>query len=71
MYEDVQRELDADRRAKLWRDFGDIIYENAMHVPLLRTYSEFVVNPDEVCGYTFPGANMSDPFAFVEYIEPC
>jgi len=71
MYEEVQRELDADRRAKLWREFGDIIFENAMHVPLLRTYSEVVVNPDEVCGYTFPGANMSDPYAFVEYIEPC
>jgi ABC-type transport system substrate-binding protein len=71
MYEEVQRELDADSRAKLWREFGDVIFENAMHVPLLRTYSEMVVNPDEVCGYTFPGANMSDPFAFVEYIEPC
>ncbi|HEY5564265.1 MAG TPA: hypothetical protein VIL33_01655, partial [Rhodothermia bacterium] len=71
MYEDVQRELDAERRAKLWREFGDIVFENALHVPLLRVYSEVVVNPEAVCGYTFPGANMSDPYPFVEYIDPC
>jgi ABC-type transport system substrate-binding protein len=71
MYEDVQRELDAERRATLWREFGDIVFENALHVPLLRVYSEVVVNPEAVCGYTFPGANMSDPYPFVEYIDPC
>lgn len=71
MYENVVNELDPAARAKLWRAFGDVIFENAMHVPLLRTYSEFVVNPETVCGYTFPGANMSDPNAFVEYIEAC
>ena len=45
--------------------------EEAPHIPLLRTYSEMVANPKVVCGYTFPGANMSDPYAFVEYIDRC
>ena len=71
LYENVQSELDAEQRAKLWREFGDIVFENAVHVPLLRVYSEVVVNPGAVCGYTFPGANMSDPYPFVEYIDPC
>lgn len=71
MYENVINELDADKRAQMWREFGDIVFEEVAHVPLLRTYTEYVVNPDVVCGYTNPGANMSDPFAFVEYIDKC
>lgn len=71
MYENVVKTLDAEKRAKMWREFGDVIYDNAAHIPLLRTYTEYVVNPETVCGYTNPGANMSDPFAFVEYIEKC
>ena len=71
MYEEILRELDPERQAQLWRDFGDVIFEGAPHVPLLRTFSEIVVDPDVVCGYTFPGANMSAPFSFVEHIESC
>jgi ABC-type transport system substrate-binding protein len=70
-YEAVLTELDPARQAELWRAFGDLIFEEAPHVPLLRTYSEVVVNPEVVCGYTFPGANMSAPYSFVEYIEAC
>ena len=55
----------------MWRDFGDVVFENAPHVPLLRTFSETVVDPNVVCGYNYPGANMSAPFSFVEYIESC
>jgi ABC-type transport system substrate-binding protein len=70
-YEAVLAELDPTAQAELWRAFGDVVFENAPHIPLLRTYSETVVNPDVVCGYTYPGANMSAPFSFVEYIEAC
>ena len=70
-YEAVLTELDPVRQSELWRAFGDLIFEEAPHVPLLRTYSEVVVNPEVVCGYTFPGANMSAPYSFVEYIEAC
>jgi len=71
MYENVINELDAAKRAQLWREFGDIIFEEAFHIPLVRSYTEFVVNPEVVCGYSYPGANMSDPFAFVETIKKC
>jgi peptide/nickel transport system substrate-binding protein len=71
LYEAVLAELDPDSQAQLWREFGDLIFENAPHVPLLRSFSETVVNPDVVCGYTYPGANMSAPYSFVEYIEAC
>lgn len=71
MYEEILRELDPAAQAQLWRDFGDVIFDGAPHIPLLRTFSEVVVDPDTVCGYTFPGANMSAPFSFVEYIESC
>lgn len=70
-YEQVLTELDPERQAELWREFGDLIFEEAPHVPLLRVFSETVVNPEVVCGYSYPGANMSAPFSFVEYIEAC
>jgi len=71
MYEAVLRELDPDTQAQLWREYGDVIFEGVPHVPLLRTYSETVVNPEVVCGYLNPGANMSASYSFVEYIESC
>ena len=70
-YEAILIELDPVKQAALWRDFGDVVFENAPHVPLLRTFSETVVDPNVVCGYNYPGANMSAPFSFVEYIESC
>lgn len=70
-YEAVLAELDPAAQAELWRAFGDLIFDQAPHIPLLRTYSETVVNPEVVCGYTYPGANMSAPYSFVEYIEAC
>jgi peptide/nickel transport system substrate-binding protein len=70
-YEEVLTELDPVAQQQLWSEFGNIIFDNVPHVPLLRTYDEVVANPDVVCGYTFPGANMSAPFSFVEYIEAC
>ena len=71
LYEAVLRELDTDRQAVLWRDFGDLIFDTVQHIPLFRTFSEYVADPSIVCGYTFPGANMSAPYSFVEYIEAC
>ncbi len=71
MYENVIRELDPEAQAVLWRDLGDVVFENVQHIPLFRTYSEYVADPSIVCGYTFPGANMSAPYSFVEYIEAC
>ena len=70
-YEGVLAELDPPAQAELWRAFGDLIFDQAPHIPLLRTFSETVVNPEVVCGYTYPGANMSAPYSFVEYIEAC
>lgn len=71
LYEQVLAELDESTRNSLWRAFGDIIFDNVPHIPLLRTYDEVVVDPNVVCGYVFPGANMSADFSFVEYIESC
>lgn len=71
LYEEILKELDPAAQAVLWRAFGDIVFENAPHVPLLRSYSETVVDPGVVCGYTDPGANMSAPYSFVEYISAC
>jgi ABC-type transport system substrate-binding protein len=70
-YEGVLAELDAEAQQQLWLEFGNVIFDNIPHVPLLRTYDEIIVNPDVVCGYTFPGANMSAPYSFVEYISAC
>ena len=71
LYEAVLRELDPDRQAVLWREFGDLVFDAVQHIPLFRTFSEYVANPSVVCGYTFPGANMSAAYSFVEYIEAC
>jgi len=70
-YEQVLAELDPDAQQQLWGEFGNVIFDNIPHIPLLRTYDEIVVNPEVVCGYTFPGANMSAPYSFVEYISSC
>lgn len=70
-YEAVLTELEPTRQAELWLEFGNVIFDNVPHIPLLRTFDEIVVNPEVVCGYTFPGANMSAPFSFVEYISSC
>ncbi|HEY4606934.1 MAG TPA: hypothetical protein VIH55_04730, partial [Acidimicrobiia bacterium] len=67
----VLAELDPTAQATLWMEFGNVIFDNVPQIPLLRTFSETVVNPDVVCGYTYPGANMSAPYSFVEYIESC
>lgn len=71
MYEQVLLELDPDSQSALWREFGDVVFDAFQHVPLVRTFSEVVADPDVVCGYTFPGANMSTGYSFVEYIESC
>jgi len=71
LYEAVLRELDPDAQAVLWKDFGNVIFDAVQHIPLFRTFSEYVADPAIVCGYTFPGANMSAPYSFVEYIDAC
>jgi ABC-type transport system substrate-binding protein len=71
MYEEVLAELDDERRAQLWREFGDLILDEAMLIPLVSNYTEFVVNPAVVCGYTNPGANVSTVWVFTAYIEAC
>ncbi len=70
-YEGVLVELEPEAQSALWLEFGNVIYDNIPQIPLLRTYSETVVNPDVVCGYLNPGANMSAPYSFTEYIESC
>ncbi len=70
-YEAVLNELDPAAQQQLWLEFGNVVFDNVAHIPLLRTYDEIVVNPEVVCGYTFPGANMSAPYSFVEYITAC
>lgn len=69
-YEQVLRELDPEAQAELWREFGDEVFEMVQHIPLLRTRSEVAVDPDVVGDYTFPGAMVSAPFSFTEYITP-
>jgi peptide/nickel transport system substrate-binding protein len=69
-YERVLLELDPDRQAQLWQAFGDKVFDMVQHVPLLRISDEVVVDPAVVDGYTFPGAMMSAPHSFVEYITP-
>jgi len=71
LYEAVLQELDQAAQAVLWKSFGDLIFDTVQHIPLFRTFSEVVGDPEIVCGYAFPGANMSAPFSFVEYIEAC
>jgi ABC-type transport system substrate-binding protein len=69
-YEKVVNDLDAERQARNWQAFGDKIFDFIQHVPLLRTSDEVVVDPKVVSGYTFPGAMMSAPHSFTEYITP-
>lgn len=69
-YEQVLLELDPEAQAELWEDFGELVFEAVQHVPLLRIREQMVIDPAVVADYTFPGAMMSAPYSFVEYITP-
>ena len=69
-YEQVLLELDPDEQAELWGAFGNQVFEAVQHVPLLRIREQMVIDPAVVEDYVFPGAMMSAPYSFVEYITP-
>ena len=53
---EVRFEQDPNRRAQLWREYGDIVYDNFINLNLYWLPAEVVVNPTVVSDFVWPGA---------------
>ena len=49
------QEADPEKRDKLAREIFNYGFDNYIVVPLFQVYSDVVVNPDTIAGWTFPG----------------
>ena len=53
---EIRRETSDASRAQLWTEYGNLIYDNYINLPLYWLPAEVVVNPEVVGGFTWPGA---------------
>ena len=53
---EIRFEQDPNRRAELWREYGDIVYDNFINLNLYWLPAEVVVNPAVVSDFIWPGA---------------
>ena len=67
VYAQIRRTLDEKKAAELWRQWGDMAYQQYASIPLFWMKSEAVVNPNVVKDYPFPGS-ISGTYTHVEYI---
>lgn len=67
VYTQIRRTLDEKKAAELWKQWGDMAYQQYASIPLFWMKSEAVVNPDVVKDYPFPGS-ISGTYTHVEYI---
>lgn len=52
----IRAEQDTNRRAELWREYGDIVYDNFINLNLYWLPAEVVANPAVVSDFVWPGA---------------
>ncbi len=53
---EIRRETSDARRAQLWTEYGNLLYDNYTSIPLYWLPAEVVVNPEVVSGFEWPGA---------------
>jgi len=64
----IRSEVDAEKRAPLWRELGDVAYNTYMNIPLFWLPTEVTLNPKVVAGYVFPG-NITGFWTHFELIK--
>lgn len=64
----IMTELDLTKQAALWRELGDIAFDQYWDVPLFWLPAEAVINPEIVSNYVFPGS-ISGTWTHPEYIK--
>jgi len=52
----IRAETDDGRRAQLWTEYGNLIYDSYINIPLFRLPAEVLVNPEIVASWEWPGA---------------
>ena len=68
IYGPIRRTLEPKQQDELWRQWGDIAYNQYASIPLFWMPSEAVVDPEIVADYPFPGS-ISGIYTHVEYIK--
>lgn len=53
---EIRRETSDARRAQLWTEYGDLLFDNHTHMPLYWLPAEVLVNPEVVSDFEWPGA---------------
>ena len=67
--DEVLTKMTPEAYDEAYREVGNVVFDMVQHVPLFRIRSQRVVNPEVVGDYEVPGAGMSAPYSFVEYIS--
>ncbi len=60
--------LDENKQPELWRQIGDLMFDQQLNIPLFWLSAETAVNPKFVAGYTFPGS-ITGTWTHVENIK--
>ncbi len=53
---EIRRETSDARRAQLWTEYGNLLFDNYTHMPLFWLPAEVLVNPEVVSDFVWPGA---------------
>ena len=56
LFSRIRSEIDAEKRAPLWRELGEYSFVNHTSIPLFWLPAEVVINPEIVAEWTFPGS---------------
>jgi peptide/nickel transport system substrate-binding protein len=62
------KELDADKRAALWKQVGNLDYDMHTSIPLFWLKTEAVADPKVVSAFDYPG-NTATLFALLAYVK--
>ena len=65
---EIQVTLDPKRSDELWRQWGDIAYDQHVNIPLFWLPTDAVVDPSIVADYVFPGS-ITGSYTHVEHIK--
>ena len=70
LFAELQASVDPDERDRIQRDMGNFLYDNYAYIPLVYIFIEFVVNPDIVDQWPFPGSDGAN-YGHFDLITAC
>lgn len=70
LFAELQASVDPDERDRIQRDMGNFLYDSYAYIPLVYIFIEFVVNPDIVDQWPFPGSDGAN-YGHFDLITAC